>query len=200
MISHNKELMFSGRALHPGDIPWTAFLSYPNINAPLSSLDLQPVSASHSGKPRRAVLLQGRSRCHWLPIPTSKWAMGWAHKYWHWWDQPWPACAKGTLFLATDLIWTHRVTLKLQLRRHLRHPQYALSTLFLNMCKKSHYFTSPEKESTVAFGICLHTSSTLFSALWWWWYLLLLLRCTRLCNCLAFWFNQLGEKTCSKFY
>lgn len=105
-----------------------------------------------------------------------------------------------TLFLATDLIWTHHVTLKLQLRGHLKHPQYALSTLFLNVCKKSHYFTSPEKESTVAFGICLHTSSTLFSALWWWWYLLLLPRCTRLCNCLAFWFNQLGEKTCSKFY
>lgn len=51
-------------------------------------LTSSPVSASHSGKTRHAVALQGRSRCHWLPIPT-KWALGWAHK--HWWDQPQPA-------------------------------------------------------------------------------------------------------------
>lgn len=131
MISHNKELMFSGRALHP----WAAFLSYPNSNASLLSLDL---SDSHSGKPRHAVLLQGRSRCHWFPIPTNKWALGWALK--HCWDQSWPAYAHqrapATPFLAIDLIWTHHITLKLQPRRHLKHPQYTLSTLFLNMCKK----------------------------------------------------------------
>lgn len=137
-ISCNKELMFSERALHPGDIPWTAFLSYPNGSAPLPSLDLQPVSASHSGKPRCAVLLQGWSRCPWFPIPTNKWALGWAHK--HWWDQPWPAHAcqrvPRTLFLAMDLIWTHHIAQKLQLRRHLKHSHYTLSTLFLNTCKK----------------------------------------------------------------
>lgn len=70
MTPHNKKLMFYRESCTPRSIPWTAFLGYPNSSAPLPSLDLQPVSVSPSGKPRFAILLQSRGRCHWLPIST----------------------------------------------------------------------------------------------------------------------------------
>lgn len=168
MISHNKELMFSGElCTQETHIPWTAFLSYPNSNAPLHpltcSLSQPPLLESQS-----AVLLQGSSRCHWLPIPTNKWA--------------WEALVGSALTcMCTSkgasnpapchgLDWNTSHYTKTTAQEALEASTLCctLSALCFWTCvKKPHYFTSPEKKSTASFGICLHTSSTVFSALWW---------------------------------
>lgn len=139
MIPHNKDLMFSGRALHPGVIPWTAFLSYPNSNAPLHHLTCSLSQPPLLEQPK-CCSPAGQEQMSLASHPHQQMGLGKP-----WWDQPWPACAHqrvpATLLLAMDLIGTHQITLKLQPRRHWKHPQhsvlYTLSTLFLNTCKKN---------------------------------------------------------------
>lgn len=148
---------FTGRGPHPGDIPWTAFLSYPNSSAPLPSLDLQPVSVSPSGKPRLAFLLQSRSRCQWLPIstpsPPASGPLGQSSQA--------PAAMVGSPlhFIGTSSKGTSNSVpypgLDLNKSCYTKTTaQEAFETLtahfqahcFWTCVKKSHYFTSPEKK------------------------------------------------------
>lgn len=135
MISHNKELMFSGElCTQETHIPWTAFLSYPNSNAPL-----HPLACLSLPFWKAKVLFSCRAAADVTGFPSPPTSGPGKH----WWDQPWPACAHqrvpATLLLAMGLTGTHPITLKLQPggTGNIHPVLYTLSTLFLNMCKKT---------------------------------------------------------------
>lgn len=164
---------FTGRAPQLGDISWSAFLSYQTavlIAWPAACLSLPFWKAKTCCS--SAEQGQMSPACHQHSISTSKWAAG-----------PELTSISNysgiTPILLMDIIKEDQQTCSLSwlwFELIVLHQDYSpgglcnihstfLCTLFLNMCKKIPLLYLSRKKSAVAFGICLHTSSTLSSGL-----------------------------------